>query len=340
MRQDTEGGLLSAIAPEVDVYLGPGQIEQALRQDVASGLQSTPKRLKPKWFYDHRGSQLFDEITRLPEYYLTRREREILYSEAAAIARLTCADTLVELGSGTSEKTLLILDAINQRGMLQRYVPFDVSEATLRTAADEIAERYPGVGVHAVVGDFSRHLEHIPKGGRRLVAFLGNTIGNLHPGERVEFLRTVRSTLTEGDWLLLGTDLAKDKERLEAAYNDAAGVTAEFNLNILSVLSRELDANFDLEGFDHVARYDERQEWIEMLLRSRHEQTVGICALGLDVHFAAGETMQTEISAKFRRETVERELGGAGFAMEHWWTDSRGDFALSLSRPRWRRPQP
>jgi L-histidine N-alpha-methyltransferase len=325
---------MSAIAPEVDVYFGPDQMEQALRQDVTSGLRSAPKRLKPKWFYDDCGSQLFDEITRLPEYYLTRREREILYSEAARIARLTRADTLVELGSGTSEKTLLILDAIDQQGMLQRYVPFDVSEATLRTAAHEIAERYRGVDVHAVVGDFSRHLGHIPKGGRRLVAFLGNTIGNLYPGERADFLQSVRSTLTENDWLLLGTDLAKDKERLEAAYDDAAGVTAEFNLNILSVLNRELDANFDLDGFDHIARYDERQEWIEMLLRSRHDQTVDISSLGLDVRFAAGETMQTEISAKFRKETITRELGSAGFTMEHWWTDSRGDFALSLSRPR------
>ena len=324
---------MTVITPQIDVHLRPGDIEQALRVDVSTGLRTMPKLLPPKWFYDDRGSELFDQITRLPEYYLTRREREILYSEAVTLARLTQADTLVELGSGTSEKTLLILDGMSQQGTLARYIPFDVSEATLRAAAHSIVECYPGVGVHAVVGDFSRHLEHVPDGGRRIVAFLGSTIGNLHPSERRDFLASVRQTMTRDDWLLLGTDLVKERTSLEAAYNDAAGVTAEFNLNILSVLNRELGANFDVGGFEHIARFDVEHEWIEMLLRARREQTVRIEDIDLTVGFAAGETMQTEISTKFRRAVVERELGTAGFAVERWWTDSHADFALSLSRP-------
>lgn len=324
---------MTVISPQIDVHLGPSDLEDSLRADVATGLQRLPKRLPPKWFYDDRGSELFDEITRLPEYYLTRREREILYSEAATLARLTRADTLVELGSGTSEKTLLILDALSQRGTLERYVPLDVSEATLREAAQSVAERYPGVSVHAVVGDFGRHLLHVPVGGRRLVVFLGSTIGNLHPEERIGFFDGIRASMTGDDWLLLGTDLVKDVTRLEAAYNDESGVTAAFNLNILSVLNRELGANFDDEAFEHLARFDTEQEWIEMLLRSRRDQTATIDALGLTVRFGEGELMQTEISAKFRREGVERELQAAGFGVERWWVDSHDDFALSLSRP-------
>jgi L-histidine N-alpha-methyltransferase len=325
---------MTVISPQIDVHLGRNDIEESLREDVLRGLQTTPKRLPPKWFYDDRGSQLFDEITRLPDYYLTRREREILYSEAATLARLTQADTLVELGSGTSEKTLLILDALAQQGTLGCYAPFDVSEATLRTAAQGVAERYPGVSVHAVVGDFRRHLHHAPRRGRRIVAFLGSTIGNLLPDERSAFLAGLRTTMGPQDWLLLGTDLVKAVERLEAAYNDSAGVTAAFNLNILSVLNRELDASFDTEGFEHVAHFDTENSWIEMLLRSRREQSATVRALGLPVEFAAGELMRTEISAKFSAESVERELGAAGFELVRWWTDSQGDFALSLSRAR------
>ena len=322
---------MTVITPQVDVHLGRCDIERALRGDVTEGLSASPKRLPPKWFYDDDGSELFDQITRLPEYYLTRREREILYSEAATLARLAGADTLVELGSGTSEKTLLILDALSRRGALRRYVPFDVSEATLRAAAQSIAERYPGVEVHAVVGDFGRHLHHLPGGGRRLVAFLGSTIGNLHPAERAEFLGALRATMAEGDTLLLGTDLVKERERLEAAYNDAAGVTAAFNLNILSILNRELEGDFDPEAFEHLARYDEESEWIEMLLRSRRRQSVRLEAIELSARFDEDELMQTEISAKFGREGVETELEAAGFELERWWTDSHSEFALSLS---------
>ena len=324
---------MKLISPQIDVHLGQADIERALRDDVAAGLRGTPKRLPPKWFYDDRGSELFDEITRLPEYYLTRREREILYSESATLARLTQADTLVELGSGTSEKTLLILDGLSQQGTLARYVPFDVSEATLRAAAQSISERYPGVGVHAVVGDFSRHLEHLPREGRRIVAFLGSTIGNLHPPERLEFLHAIRATMDAHDWLLLGTDLVKDSMRLEQAYNDAAGVTAAFNLNILSVLNRQLNADFDPGEFEHIARFDPLNSWIEMRLRSRRDQSVYIADIDLTAEFSRSELMQTEISTKFSRDGVVQELGAAGLKLERWWTDSQGDFALSLSRP-------
>lgn len=325
---------MTVVTPQIDVHLGQDDLERELRADVLAGLRSTPKRLPPKWFYDDRGSELFDEITRLPEYYLTRREREILYSEAATLARLTDADTLVELGSGTSEKTLLILDALHGRGSLNRYVPFDVSEATLRCAAQRIAERYPGVAVHAVVGDFSRHLELLPIGGRRIVAFLGSTIGNLYPKERARFLQSLRETMTPNDRLLLGTDLMKDRQRLEAAYNDAAGVTAAFNLNILSVMNQALDANFDPQGFEHVARLDTANEWIEMVLRSREKQTVRLKALEVTATFEGGEEMRTEISTKFRASLAKEELATAGFEIERWWTDSHDDFALSVSRPR------
>jgi L-histidine N-alpha-methyltransferase len=315
----------------VEVHLGPDDLRAALRRDVAAGLTSSPKELPPKWFYDARGSELFDEITRLPEYYPTRCERSILEARAEEIARLTGADTLVELGSGTSEKTHLLLAALAGAGRLRRIVAFDVSEPTLRAAAATLAAEYPDADVTAVVGDFEHHLHTIPGGGRRLVAFLGGTIGNLAPKARALFLSEVASLLAPGDALLLGTDLVKDVARLEAAYDDAAGVTAEFNRNVLSVVNRELDADFDPERFIHVARFDPEEEWIEMWLRSRSAHQVTVGDLGLTVGFDAGEAMRTEISAKFRREGVEAELGDADLAMTRWWTDADGDFAVSLS---------
>ena len=318
----------------VDIHLEPDAMARALEADVRDGLGSTPKTLPPKWFYDDRGSELFDEITRLPEYYPTRTERGILLDHARDITELTKADTLVELGSGTSEKTRLLLDALADIGTLRRFVPFDVSEQTLRAAATAIRLEYPGTEVHAVVGDFEHHLEFLPGGGTRVVAFLGSTIGNLAPGERAEFLAGVARGLAPGDAFLLGTDLVKDVRRLEAAYDDAAGVTAEFNRNVLRVLNRELGADFDPDSFLHVARFDPDEEWIEMRLRAQREQHVTIATLGLEVHFAAGEELRTEISAKFRRERVERELATAGLAMAAWWTDADDDFALSLSFPR------
>jgi L-histidine N-alpha-methyltransferase len=319
----------SAIA--VDVLLTPAELAASLRHDVGAGLTATPKTLPPKWFYDDRGSELFDEITRLPEYYPTRREREILQREAPTIARRAATDTLVELGSGTSEKTRILLDAWAAGGDLRRFVPFDVSEATLVQASQAVAHAHPGVDVHAVVGDFERHLAAVPGGGRRTVVFLGSTIGNLVPAARAAFLADLRATLAPGDSFLLGTDLVKDPDRLVAAYDDAAGVTAEFNRNVLRVVNRELHADFDVDAFSHVACWDADAEWIEMRLRADAPQRVTVKALELQVPFDAGEELRTEVSAKFRHDGVVAELEEAGFELDQWWTDAAGDFALSLS---------
>jgi L-histidine N-alpha-methyltransferase len=315
----------------VDVHLEPGAMARALEADVRTGLGATPKTLPPKWFYDDRGSELFEEITRLPEYYPTRTERAILGDHAGDVAELTKADTLVELGSGTSEKTRILLDALTETGTLRRFVPFDVSEQTLRTAAATISDDYDGVAVHAVVGDFEHHLGELPTDGTRVVAFLGSTIGNLAPAPRAEFLADLAASLNPGDALLLGADLVKDADRLVAAYDDAAGITAAFNRNVLQVVNRELAADFDPDAFAHVARWDPVDEWMEMRLRAEGEQRARIARLDLDVHFAAGEEIRTEISAKFRRAGLERELVAAGLRPAEWWTDPAGDFALSLA---------
>jgi L-histidine Nalpha-methyltransferase len=315
-------------------HLGGGDPAAELRADVLAGLTATPKTLPPRWFYDERGSELFDRITRLPEYYPTRAERAILEARAGEIAAATGAEVLVELGSGTSEKTRLLLTALRDAGRLRRFVPFDVDPSVLRAAGAALDAEFPGLRVDAVVGDFTRHLGELPRGGRRLVAFLGSTIGNLEPGPRAAFLADVAATLGPGDAFLLGTDLVKDPARLVRAYDDAEGVTAAFNRNVLAVLDRELKADLDPAAFDHVALWDAGQEWIEMRLRSRVDQVATIAALELEVAFAAGEDLRTEVSAKFRRERVERELTDAGLALTAWWTDPAGDFALSLSVPR------
>lgn len=316
----------------IDVHLGPDDLAAALRADARRGLIAIPKTLPPKWFYDEEGCRLFDEITRLPEYYPTRAERAILAAYAADIAAGTGADTLIELGSGTSEKTRLLLDALAAKGTLGRFVPFDVSEPTLREAAAALEREYPGVDVHAVVGDFERHLDRLPTGGTRLIAFLGSTIGNLEPGDRERFFRAVAEGLGPDDAFLLGTDLVKDTARLEAAYDDAAGVTAAFNRNVLTVMNRELGCDFVPGRFLHVARWNPDEEWIEMHLRSTEPHPVRAAGLdGLEIAFGEGEDMRTEISAKFRREGVERELATAGLTVTEWWTDPAGDFAVSLS---------
>jgi L-histidine Nalpha-methyltransferase len=314
-------------------YLSPSSYAESLRADVRAGLTASPKALPPKYFYDERGSELFDEITRLEEYYPTRTERAILDAHAEEIASVSGARTLVELGSGTSEKTRLLLDSLRDAGTLAEFVPFDVDPAVLEIASAAIAAEYPSVDVNAVVGDFERHLGVLPARGRRLVAFLGSTIGNFAPAARADFLAALRTTLNDGDSFLLGTDLVKDVDRLVAAYDDAAGVTAEFNRNVLAVINRELDADFDVSSFTHVARWNAEQEWIEMHLRSERAQTVRVGELDLTVEFAAGELMRTEISAKFRRARVEADLAKAGLRLTHWWTDPASDFALSLSVP-------
>ncbi|WP_328903845.1 L-histidine N(alpha)-methyltransferase [Streptomyces sp. NBC_00441] len=302
--------------------------DAALRADVLHGLSQRPKTLPPKWFYDARGSELFEEITRLPEYYPTRAEREILIDRAGEIAAASGARTLVELGSGSSEKTRHLLDALTD---LHSYVPVDVSESALRGAAEALLTERPGLSVHALIADFTAGLSLPETPGPRLVAFLGGTLGNLLPSERSVFLKSVRELLAPGDTLLLGTDLVKDEGVLVAAYDDAAGVTAAFNRNVLSVVDRELGADFVPEDFAHVARWNPREEWIEMRLRARRSLTVKIPELDLVVPFEAGEELRTEVSAKFREDGVRGELAGAGLRLAHWWTDAEDRFALSLS---------
>ena len=312
-------------------HLAADSAYHALRRDVFDGLQSTPKSLPPKWFYDSVGSELFDQITRLPEYYPTRAEAEILRARSVEIAIASEADTLVELGSGTSEKTRMLLDALHNRGSLHRFVPFDVDASILSTAATAIQSEYAGVEIKAVCGDFEEHLTEIPSGGRRLFVFLGSTIGNLTRGPRAEFLATLSAVMRPGDSLLLGTDLVKDSGRLVRAYDDATGVTAQFNRNVLAVINRELDANFNVDAYQHVARWNTEEERIEMWLRADRRQRVRVGALELTVDFAAGEEMLTEVSCKFRPDGVSAELDGAGLRRIRWWTDNAGDFGLSLA---------
>jgi L-histidine N-alpha-methyltransferase len=312
---------------EIAVLFSAEERKAELREEARLGLTSTPKKLQPKWFYDERGSRLFDAITRLPEYYLTRAERSILERCAGEIAALTDATTLIELGSGTSDKTRLLLEALAPR----RFVPFDVSEETLRASAQRLAREYPALEVLAVVGDFEHHLPLLPTAERRLLAFLGSTIGNLTPTRRALFLSDVAATLHDGDTFLLGVDLVKSPARLLAAYDDAAGVTREFNLNVLRVLNRELDGDFDVSAFEHVARWNAEAEWMEMFVRSLRDQIVRLEALELEVAFDAGELMLTEISAKFHPWRLAVELEAAGLVVQRGWTDDAEDFAVLLA---------
>lgn len=316
----------------VDVHLGTDDIDKALRVDVRAGLTAEPKELPPKWFYDERGSDLFDQITRLDEYYPTEAERRILIDNAASIIDLTGPETIVELGSGTSDKTGALLDAATSAGVLRRFVPFDVSEEFLRDSVDLLADRYPGLVVHGVVGDFDHHIPYLPGGDRQLLLLLGGTVGNYQPKERRELLSAIAEQQQPGDHVLIGVDLVKDFGRLERAYDDAKGVTAEFNKNVLAVINRRLGADFDLDRFEHVARFDLDDEWIEMLLRSTVDQEARVADLDLTVSFAAGELMRTEVSCKFRRDRFEADLVHAGLEPVRWLTDPAGDFAVSISR--------
>ena len=323
------------IAPEesirIDSHLDGSQ-ERSLAEDVLDGLTRPFKELPPKHFYDARGAELFDQICDLPEYYPTRAERSILERNATELAALTGAVELVELGSGTAAKTRVLLDALQTAGTLRRYVPVDVTESMVRDCAETLTEEYPGLRVHGVIGDFERHLDGVPAAiGPRIVAFLGGTVGNFQPGSRRRFLRSIGRLLGPDDHLLMGTDLVKDPDVLEAAYDDEQGVTAEFNLNVLRVLNRELDADFDPEDFDHIALFDTEHEWIEMRLRSRREHTTLVRALDLPVHFDAGEELRTEISAKFTPERLQGDLSAAGLELVRWFTDPDELFALTLS---------
>jgi L-histidine Nalpha-methyltransferase len=315
--------------PLLDIHLTEHDAEIALRADALTGLTAHPKHLPPKWFYDARGSELFERITELPEYYPTRTERALLEEVAPEIARLSGADTLVELGSGSSAKTRLLLDAF--RATLRGYVPQDVSESALRLAMDALTVEYPNLRLHGVVGDFTKDLDRLPDGDRRMVAFLGGTIGNLTPEERIEFLTRLRAVLRPGEQLLLGTGLVVDESVLVPAYDDAAGVTAEFNRNVLRVLNRELRADFDESAFTHVALWNAERERIEMHLRAERDMQVRVDELGLVVHFERGELMCTETSAKFRPSVIWDMLEATGWTLTSIWTDPDDRHALSLA---------
>ena len=316
----------------MSVTIDRHEVLDTLVDDVRDGLTRSLKELPPKYFYDERGSELFDRITTLPEYYPTRAEREILNRRAPEIVRDSRAAELVELGSGSASKTRALLYAMAGAGTLRRYVPLDVSQATVETCAAELTELYPGLEVHGVVGDFGRDLARVPEGTRRLFAFLGGTIGNLFPDERAAFLARMRKLMLPDDRLLIGTDLVKDRSVLEAAYNDSQGVTAEFNRNVLRVVNDGLGANFEPEAFEHVAFFDEANSWIEMRLRANGAQEVRIEGADLEVTFRDGEEIRTEISAKFTRDAVRRELAGAGLELDHFFTDDHGLFGLAVAR--------
>ncbi|MCY3561053.1 MAG: L-histidine N(alpha)-methyltransferase [bacterium] len=317
---------------EITVCTDEAAQDRSLTAEIAAGLQSVPKELPPKLFYDDEGCRLFGEITRLEEYYLTRREHDILARAAPEIVALCGAGTLVELGSGLSEKTRLLLDALADAEVLEGFVPFDVNESALRATASAAAAAYPGISVHGVVGEFGSDLPSIPKAPRRLVALLGGTIGNFSGPERQKFLAAIAGLSTSGETFLLGADLVKDRHRLLAAYDDRHGVTAAFNRNVLRVINRRLDADFDPRTFAHVATYDDEMQWIEMWLRSEEAQEVYLRRLGLRVAFAPGEAVRTEISAKFRPAQVSEELTDAGFSVLAQWFDAGGDFSLTLAR--------
>lgn len=317
----------------IDRYLTATDLDKALRRDVGDGLGTTPKTLPPKWFYDTRGSVLFDRITQLDEYYPTRRERWILARYADDIAAASGATALLELGAGSGEKTRLLLDAMYRLGTLRQYLPVDVSGDYLADAARAIAADHPGIVVRPIVADYEQHLHLLPAPGRRLVAFLGSTIGNMTPPERDGFLGHLAAVLEPDDHLLLGADLVKDEARMVRAYDDADGVTSQFNRNVLHVINRELDADFVPGRFDHVARWNAANSWIEMCLRSTVDHSVLVGALDLTLHLGAGEEIRTEISTKFTLDGLRAELGRAGLVTQRSWTDPAGDFALLLAGP-------
>ena len=322
-------------APRVTIEIAlEGVDPDAELATLAAALAETPRRIPSRYFYDRRGSELFERITKLPEYYPTRTERRLLLDVAEEIARSTRAEELVELGSGAASKTRILLDAMDRAGNLRTYVPLDVSESMVRRSASELAAAYPELKVHGLVADFHHHLDHIPPGEPRLVIFLGSTIGNLRPDEAVSFLRGIAAPMAPGDFFLLGVDLVKDSKVLEAAYNDSAGVTAEFNRNILRVVNRVAGGDFVPERFAHRAFFDPANRWIEMRLVAEEDQAVSLAGLGTTVELRAGEEILTEISCKYERPRVERMLAAGGFALDRWFTDPKRLFALALARRR------
>ena len=322
-------------APDVsvDIHLPPGGPLSGMAADVRIGLTKPFKELSPRYFYDGRGSELFEQITELPEYYPTRAERAILENDSAGIVEAAGNPaTLIELGSGSASKTRVLLDSMRDAGGLNAYAPVDISEGITRDTAAKIADEY-GIQVRGLVCDFERDLERIPLEGPRVIAFLGGTIGNFEPQQRASFLARVANLLGPEDHFLLGTDLIKDRATLEAAYNDSAGVTAEFNLNVLAVLNDRLGADFDLSSFEHAAFWDDENLFVDIRLRSLRRQLVEISALEMTVAFERGEEMRTEISTKFARPGLEGIYAEAGLEMTGWWTDPEGLFGLSLACP-------
>ena len=312
------------------MLLGPADLRAHLELDARVGLTAARKWLPPKYFYDDLGSHLFEEITRLPEYYPTRAERAILALHADEIAATARATTLLELGSGPSEKTRLLLDPMQRTGQLAAYVPVDVSAGALRQAMTGLRQEYPTLQLRGAVADFDHHLDLLPAPGTRLFALLGGTIGNYPPTQRRTFLARLAAAMRCGETFLLGIDLVKAPDRLVAAYDDHAGVTAAFNRNVLRVLNTELLGDLDVDAFDHVAIWDPEHQWIEMRLSARRAMSARLMAIDLDIAFAPGEHLRTEISAKFHRGGIESELRGAGLTVEEWWTDD--DFAVVLAR--------
>jgi L-histidine N-alpha-methyltransferase len=316
----------------VTVHIDDGWLDRALTAEVASGLTGRPRRLSPRWLYDRRGSQLFDQITRLPEYYPTEAERRILARHRTQIVELTGAETVIELGSGTSDKTRTLLDGFAAGGNLKRFIGFDVSEQTLRTAASQLALRYPGLAVDAVVGDFHHHLDFVPTDGKPLIAFLGSTIGNLYPAERARFLSRLSRWMSPDAHLLIGLDLVKPTDGIIAAYNDPGGVTADFTLNLLSVLNQRLDANFDPDGFRHVGLWDPNHTRVDIRLRAVRSQRVHLPGAELTIDFHEDEELQVEISTKFTIEQITAELQAAGLAAAEVWIDPEDRVAMVMAR--------
>ena len=323
---------LTAERIAIDVHLPREGVLAGLAEDAREGLSCPFKELPPKYFYDERGSRLFEAITELPEYYPTSAERSILEQRAGEIVAAAEAGILIELGSGSATKTRCLLDEMRDADLLDAYVPVDISERITRETAESLVEEYPGLRVHGIVCDYETHLERVPREEGALIAFLGGTIGNFRPSPRRSFLARIATLMYPGDRFLLGTDLVKDRSRLEAAYNDAAGVTAKFNKNVLRVLNRELDADFDLDAFEHVAFWDADNAWVDIRLRSTRGQFIDVRGLDMRVHFARNEEMRTEISTKFTRGRLERSYADAGLELVDWWTDADELFALSLAR--------
>jgi L-histidine N-alpha-methyltransferase len=315
----------------IDVLVDDDDRRAELYDGTFWSLRSTPRELPAVWLYDERGSLLFDEITRLPEYYPTNAEREILRAHAAEIAALTNGRTLVELGAGTSEKTLLLLDALSAAGALERFVPLDVSEEVLRSSAEAIADRYPAISVHGIVGDFERDLVALPPGDGRVIAFLGSTIGNLYPERRATLLRAIASALAPGDSFLLGVDLVKDPAVIERAYNDGRGVTEKFVRNGLVHANRELRADFDQNRFTFDAHWDAEHEWMDIGFEALRAHIVRVAELEIEFPLAEGERLRIEVSSKFRRDGIEAELTDAGLRTTGWWTDEAARFAVLLA---------